>query len=162
MGSWFAVLFVSRFYCRLRMVADDFPVKLNPVQEGFFFRLWKAHVFKSYKKGWKWRYYEVKTLSSLFLYFKRIMVDCYRAINQSIKFGNIWEICVCPQTLETLEMRLFAKRTPLTATKRGGYRRNLLSGPSLLGSSYEGFCQRKIGIELICLVMQRMTVFVCL
>lgn len=127
-----------------------------------FFRLWKAHVFKSYKKGWKWRYYEVKTLSSLFLYFKRIMVDCYRAINQSIKFGNIWEICVCPQTLETLEMRLFAKRTPLTATKRGGYRRNLLSGPSLLGSSYEGFCQRKIGIELICLVMQRMTVFVCL
>lgn len=32
------------------MVADDFPVKLNPVQEGFFFRLWKAHVFKSFKK----------------------------------------------------------------------------------------------------------------
>lgn len=156
-------VFVPRFYCRLRMVADDFPVKLNPVQECFFyFRLWKAHVFKSYKKGWKWRYYEVKTLSSLFLYFKRIMVDCYRAINQGIKFGNIWEICVCPQTLETLEMRLFAKRALLTATKRGGYRRNLLSGPSLLGSSYEGFCQRKIGIELICLVMQRMTVFVCL
>lgn len=99
-------VFVPRFYCRLRMVADDFPVKLNPVQECFFyFRLWKAHVFKSYKKGWKWRYYEVKTLSSLFLYFKRIMVDCYRAINQGIKFGNIWEICVCPQTLETLEMR---------------------------------------------------------
>lgn len=49
---------------------------------------------------------------------------------------------MCPQTLETLEMRLFAKRALLTATKRGGYRRNLLSGPSLLGSSYEGFCQR--------------------
>lgn len=29
-------VFVPRFYCRLRMVADDFPVKLNPVQEGFF------------------------------------------------------------------------------------------------------------------------------
>lgn len=47
-------VFVPRFYCRLRMVADDFPVKLNPVQECFFyFRLWKAHVFKSYKKRMK-------------------------------------------------------------------------------------------------------------
>lgn len=152
----FPILLSSAYGCR------RLPSQIESSTRGVFFRLWKAHVFKSYKKGWKWRYYEVKTLSSLFLYFKRIMVDCYRAINQSIKFGNIWEICVCPQTLETLEMRLFAKRTPLTATKRGGYRRNLLSGPSLLGSSYEGFCQRKIGIELICLVMQRMTVFVCL
>lgn len=164
MGSWFAVLclFPDFTVVCVWLQTTSLSNWIRYKSVFFYFRLWKAHVFKSYKKGWKWRHYEVKTLSSLFLYFKRIMVDCYRAINQGIKFGNIWEICVCPQTLETLEMRLFAKRALLTATKRGGYRRNLLSGPSLLGSSYEGFCQRKIGIELICLVMQRMTVFVCL
>lgn len=152
------ILLSSAYGCR------RLPCQIESGTRVFFFIFdCEKHTFLNpTKKGWKWRYYEVKTLSSLFLYFKRIMVDCYRAINQGIKFGNIWEICVCPQTLETLEMRFFAKRALLTATKRGGYRRNLLSGPSLLGSSYEGFCQRKIGIELICLVMQRMTVFVCL
>lgn len=156
-------VFVPRFYCRLRMVADDFPVKLNPVQECFFyFRLWKAHVFKSYKKGWKWTYYEVKTLSSLFLYFKRIMVDCYRAINQGIKFGNIWEICVCPQTLETLEMRLFAKRALLTATKRGDIGEIFSRVHPSWGQVTKDFVSERLGSNLsVWLCNEWQCLFVC-
>lgn len=93
MGSWFAVLclFPDFTVVCVWLQTTSLSNWIRYKSVFFYFRLWKAHVFKSYKKGWKWRYYEVKTLSSLFLYFKRIMVDCYRAINQGIKFGNIWE-----------------------------------------------------------------------
>lgn len=57
------------------------------------------------------------------------MVDCYRAINQGIKFGNIWEICVCPETLETLEMKIVRKESPVDSDQERG-----ISAKSSLGS----------------------------
>lgn len=141
MGSWFAVLclFPDFTVVCVWLQTTSLSNWIRYKSVFFIFDCEKHTFLNPTKKGWKWRYYEVKTLSSLFLYFKRIMVDCYRAINQGIKFGNIWEICVCPQTLETLEMRLFAKRALLTATKRGG-----ISAKSSLGSIPPGVKLRRV------------------
>lgn len=164
MGSWFAVLclFPDFTVVCVWLQTTSLSNWIRYKSVFFIFDCEKHTFLNPTKKGWKWRYYEVKTLSSLFLYFKRIMVDCYRAINQGIKFGNIWEICVCPQTLETLEMRLFAKRACWQRPREGDIGEIFSRVHPSWGQVTKGFVSERLGSNLsVWLCNEWQCLFVC-